>query len=877
MCHGPAGGTGSTPASGSTGGGGGGGAGGWKGGDGGGAGKFDILGGGGGGGGGGGSSYASVANPSFYDGVGNGNGEVQITANTSTALASSVNPSTPGQQVTYTATVSPAPTTGTVDFTDGGQAIPGCGGLPPNAQTGVAACPVTYSATGSHTIQAEYLGGGALYGDSTSNTVTQVVVSSIPTGTTVTTTPPPAPDVFIADTGNNQVVRVPAGGGPQTAVGTGLTSPEGVAVDAKGRVFIADTGNNRVVRVGAGGGSQTTVGTGLNQPGGVAVDTKGRVFIADTDNNRVVRVGAGGGSQTTVGTGLDKPGGVAVDAAGDVYIADTFNNRVVEVPANGTPQTTIGTGLNSPYGVGVDAAGDVYIADTFNNRVVEVPANGTPQTTIGSGLSGPTGVEVDAAGDVYIADHGNGQVVEVPAGGQQTTIGSGLSSPFGVAVDVPPTATTFGTPVTLKATVIPTSGPTGSVTFKDTANGATTVLGSAGLSAGTATFTGVLPAVGTNSIVASYSGGSGDGASTSAPIRVQVAPTAHLLAVTQARFSGPGQAGTGAAGDWYIDLVDNSAFPLSLAGWHLKVVNASDTVEPIALPTVTLPAGGAFLVAGSQYSLGTVATPDLTITTLNGTILGSQLAPPASAKASPTDQVGDTTAPAGYQGSAGGLGAVSGLPTVQYAFVRHGTQAAPTDTNNNAGDFSLVTTAQDSTVGGQPALLGSPSPLSATSPQQINAAAQSRLLQPSVSAGACPNRISTAGSPATLLVNRTITNTTGRTLTRLWLRITSVTEKNGPPDPSSGHAWLRLVSSSSAVYPNTSCPAAATSQTVGASTASPVSATLGGGLGTTLNVPLPLQANGQPALLDGQSVNVAILFDVDQGGAFSFGYDVDGS
>ena len=55
------------------------------------------------------------------------------------------------------------------------------------------------------------------------------------------------------------MVEVPAGGGAQTTVGTGLSGPYGVAVDGAGDVFIADTGNNRVVEVPAAGGAQTTL------------------------------------------------------------------------------------------------------------------------------------------------------------------------------------------------------------------------------------------------------------------------------------------------------------------------------------------------------------------------------------------------------------------------------------------------------------------------------------------------------------------------------------------------------------------------------------------------------------------------------------------
>lgn len=49
--------------------------------------------------------------------------------------------------------------------------------------------------------------------------------------------------------GNNRVIEVPAGGGPQTTVMSGLNLPEGVAVDGAGNVFIADENNHLVVEM----------------------------------------------------------------------------------------------------------------------------------------------------------------------------------------------------------------------------------------------------------------------------------------------------------------------------------------------------------------------------------------------------------------------------------------------------------------------------------------------------------------------------------------------------------------------------------------------------------------------------------------------------
>ena len=84
-----------------------------------------------------------------------------------------------------------------------------------------------------------------------------------------------------------------------------------------GDVFIADTGNNRVVELPAGGGAQITLpATGLNQPRKVAIDAAGDVFIADTSNARVVELPAGGGAQTVVRVG-GGAGAVGIDVHED--------------------------------------------------------------------------------------------------------------------------------------------------------------------------------------------------------------------------------------------------------------------------------------------------------------------------------------------------------------------------------------------------------------------------------------------------------------------------------------------------------------------------------------------------------------------------------
>jgi sugar lactone lactonase YvrE len=107
-----------------------------------------------------------------------------------------------------------------------------------------------------------------------------------------------------------KIITTVAGGGAFGFLGDGglataatLDDAEDVAVDTAGNLYIADARNNRVRRVNAATKIISTVaGTGvegfsgdggaataaqLAQPNGVAVDADGRMYIADTSNDRV--------------------------------------------------------------------------------------------------------------------------------------------------------------------------------------------------------------------------------------------------------------------------------------------------------------------------------------------------------------------------------------------------------------------------------------------------------------------------------------------------------------------------------------------------------------------------------------------------------------
>lgn len=188
-------------------------------------------------------------------------------------------------------------------------------------------------------------------------------------------------NLYIADTDNNMIRKVtPAGiisdfagdrvpgsmGNGAAASKAELKQPTGVAVDSLGDVYIADSGNNEIRQVNPAGKIHTVAGTGksgysgdggpatsakLSDPMGVGVDTLGDVYIADSSNYRIRMVNASGIISTYAGSGIPGftgdggpatnarinivTGDVAADANG-AYFSDSLNDRVRRIQ-NGPP------------------------------------------------------------------------------------------------------------------------------------------------------------------------------------------------------------------------------------------------------------------------------------------------------------------------------------------------------------------------------------------------------------------------------------------------------------------------------------------------------------------------------------------------------------
>ncbi len=284
---------------------------------------------------------------------------------------------------------------------------------------------------------------------------------------------------LIADSGNNRVIRV--NGGQVTVIGSGFNYPSGVVVDNAGNIYVADSGNGQVVEVPWGGGAQYAIGSGFTSPAALSLDFNGNLYVADSSASTVTQemmgavrfqggnacpgytcsgVGATLNFQLTNASTYDSVKTLTGGAPnGDFYQSSkltctapvsgisTCTSQIsfypsvpglragvfqiglagatlVSVPLYGIgqgPQVAFNSSARAslehgsvPSGVVVDAAGNLYYSSELGGAVYELAAgSGTPTSLLAGTFSSPWDLALDGAGNLYVADSGIQQVMRL--------------------------------------------------------------------------------------------------------------------------------------------------------------------------------------------------------------------------------------------------------------------------------------------------------------------------------------------------------------------------------------------------------------------------------------------------------------------------------
>jgi hypothetical protein len=497
---------------------------------------------------------------------GSSTGTATVTVNpasTMTVVAATPDPSVNGQSVMVSATVATVPPgsgtpTGTVTFT-------GPGGLNQTVSldaSGEAALVTTMLQTG--TITATYNGDGSFFGSSTGT----VAVTVTPGESTTTLTALPNPSVFgqPVEIAATITANAPASGTPTGTVT--FTGPGGlnqtVALDSSGRAALitatltsgtvtatynGDAGFNHssgTITVTVNPGASTTTLTATPNPSvfGEAVTVHAKVAADEpavgTPTGTVTFTGPGGINLTVA---LDSIGEAAFTTTqlGTGIITATYSG---DTAFNGSAATTIITVNQGGSVTTVTATPNPSLSGesvTLSALVAAVaPAVGVPTGEVTftgpGGLSKTVALDSTGAASVTTTTLATGTVTATYegdadfAGSTGTTSVAVNSGDTTVTLVADPNPITFGDDVALTATIsvnAPASGtPTGTVSFFT--DGAT-LLGTADVAAGSATFTTSALVGGSNKVSAVYNGNDSFDPATSETVVVEVGPAEQTV------------------------------------------------------------------------------------------------------------------------------------------------------------------------------------------------------------------------------------------------------------------------------------------------------------------------------------------------------------
>jgi len=209
------------------------------------------------------------------------------------------------------------------------------------------------------------------------------------------------------------------------AFGTGTTG---------GRLYVANGGGTitEYAQPAMGNQAPTVVlggaGSGLVSPQFVAVDLSGQAYVTQNSltggSDSVERFAAnatlGSAPNLTITAGLNKPVGIGVDATNNIYVANAGSKSINEYSSKGALVSTISgsaTTLATSTGLAVDGTGDVFVAQTsnsilmFKGPLAKGNNNVAPAQTINPGtslLNLPEGLWLDGHNTLFAANNGTG-------------------------------------------------------------------------------------------------------------------------------------------------------------------------------------------------------------------------------------------------------------------------------------------------------------------------------------------------------------------------------------------------------------------------------------------------------------------------------------
>ncbi len=226
---------------------------------------------------------------------------------------------------------------------------------------------------------------------------------------------------------------------------TGLSLPEGLALDSAGNLYVANYGNNTIARFTPSGVGSVFASTGLNGPTALAFDKAGNLYAANYWGNNIEKFSPGGVGSVFASAGVSYPLGLAFDSAGNLYVANAGNVNVLKLTPSGVGSVFV-SGLGRPMlgGIAFDSADNLYVqCQGSNPQIMTYTPSGVGSVFANDYRLDSTQLAFDSAGNLYSANYGSDTIEKITPAGAVSLFGQPTASPYGIAIQVIPEPATL--------------------------------------------------------------------------------------------------------------------------------------------------------------------------------------------------------------------------------------------------------------------------------------------------------------------------------------------------------------------------------------------------------------------------------------------------
>lgn len=221
--------------------------------------------------------------------------------------------------------------------------------------------------------------------------------------------------VFLFSFGSDKIENLP------------LSEPNAITSDVQGNIFIADTGNNRILKFNSDGKLLNSIGgfgwenQQFDRPVDVCAKSVLDIFVADYNNQRIERYDKDLNYISTLTSDESQsedlqfgyPRSISISIHGELTLIDSENSRILKINSFGEPELSFGNfadgrgKLDEPIQIDIGRNERIYVSDKAGKRIVVYDYFGNFLTEIGTGvLKEPTGIFFDLNNRLWIADVG---------------------------------------------------------------------------------------------------------------------------------------------------------------------------------------------------------------------------------------------------------------------------------------------------------------------------------------------------------------------------------------------------------------------------------------------------------------------------------------